>query len=237
MKRKFIVPVRYVLILFLLPVSACHKFIDWKDVWHKNKPDCRIEKIVTPNPFGDEPTIALFSYNHKGDPVTVEFNNPGTGRPHERFLYDNKGRLSAYFGPYNLGASGNYEFYHQFYYDNKNRVVLDSLYGFGVVVNHIPQPNPLIKGWAKYEYDAYDRISKIDRTYSVFGNQSFLLEEFFYNEDGNLAKYLRTGAGGPDETIFVGYFARGRVNTRFWRLSLFLSKGFYNDYQKRHFGS
>src|SRR5688500_13697579 len=99
MKKKFIVPVRYVLILFLLPVGACHKFIDWKDVWHKHKPDCRIEKIIVYKvPFGEAPLVANFSYNHKGDPVLVTVSNPGTGRPHLRFYYDNKGRLSAYVG-------------------------------------------------------------------------------------------------------------------------------------------
>src|SRR5687767_8868182 len=101
MKKKFIVPVRYVLILFLLPLGACHKFIDWKEVWQKNKPDCQIQKIIIPSVFpGEEPAVALFSYNHKGDPVKVERNIAGTGIPHERFLYDNKGRLSTYFGPY-----------------------------------------------------------------------------------------------------------------------------------------
>lgn len=203
MKRKFIVPVRYVLIALLLPVGACHKFIDWKDVWHKNKPDCRIEKIIAYRPFGDPPSIAEFSYNAKGDPTWVIFDQAATGRPHLRFHYDNKGRLAAYTGPYSTDGNGNYEFYYKYFYDSKNRIIADSLYGLGDYIDGVPQASPRFKSYATYEYDAFDRVKKVSRQFINPG--TFELDEYTYNNEGNMATHHHI-FGATDEIYELGSY-------------------------------
>jgi hypothetical protein len=218
MKKKFIVPVRYVLILFLLPLGACHKFVDINDLWHKHKPDCRIEKIIAYNvPFEAEPVVANFSYNQKGNPVLVTRNNPGTGNPHLRFYYDNKGRLSAYVGSYSLGPNAGYEFYSQYYYDNNNRIVSDSSYGLGDIINDVPQPQPptqpTLRSWANYEYDAYNRVKKIDR-FIMLNSMPFLAfsDEYFYNEDGNLSRHRYLTFQGYQESLIGPYDNKTNMN-------------------------
>jgi hypothetical protein len=215
MKKKFIVPVRYVLILFLLPVGACHKFIDWKEVWHKHKPDCRIKKIISyHNPVFEDSTItADFSYNQKGDPEMVTFNAPSTGRPHLRFHYDSKGRLVGYTGPYNTGPNSFYEFYHLYQYDSRNRIIVDTTYGFGEIVNGIPQPNQRFKIYTDYEYDAHDRVSRLsiiaivsDREVPVWD------EEFVYGADGNMSIHRRIEGGIVTESHLGPYDDKINMN-------------------------
>lgn len=214
MKKKFIVPARYALLLFVLPMGACHKIVDWKEVWHQHKPDCRIEKIIANNiPFEDSPSIAEFSYNAKGDPVLIRFNISATGRPHLRFHYDHKGRLVAYAGPYDTDGSSPYEFYHLYQYDHKNRVKLDTTYGFGQYVNGIPQPNHQYKSYSHYEYDAFDRVKKISRTHVLPGSPTYV-EEYFYNNEGNLSHVKFTDPHGSVQQGNIGpYGDKKNLNT------------------------
>lgn len=213
MKKKFIVPVRYVIILFLLPAGACHKLIDWKDFYHQHKPGCRIERIIAKENFNEDPLVTLFSYNQKGDPESVIFSRASTGRPHLRFQYDQKGRLLRYFGPYSTDANTIYEFYSLYQYDNKGRIKVDTTYGMGDVVDGVPQPNQRFKNYTDYEYDAYDRVSRLT-IISIVGGipQPVWTEEFVYGPDGNLSIYRKIRDGVTEESHPGPYDNKTNIN-------------------------
>jgi hypothetical protein len=174
----------------LLPLGACNKIIDWKDVWDKHKPDCRIGKIITYSDFSPTRT-GIFNYNQKGDPVSVIFDYTATGYSDFMFLYDHKGRIKDYLATY---PGGSYQLWYSYTYDARGRVISDTLNQFGTIENGVPQPNPNpnYKFYGNYEYDAYGRVVKVDRyrfdNYPGPG-QIYYTEEYTYNDQGNLVLY------------------------------------------------
>jgi len=135
---------------------------------------CEITRVVGYEPFLPSPRVFTFEYNQKGDPIRITPTLVSTGSPKHEFRYDNKGRLTDYIGPYNNGF---FEFWHIYRYDNKDRIVSDSVYIFGRYGERPSDDFPSLRQYHTYEYDAQDRIKKVNSGSSV--------QEFNYDEDGN----------------------------------------------------
>ncbi|MDH7462858.1 hypothetical protein QEG73_16305 [Chitinophagaceae bacterium 26-R-25] len=128
--------------------------------------------------------MGTVNYNKFGDPVSILKNGgAGTGNPNCFFWYDNKRRLSDYIGFYNNNVG--YEFWHRYYYDNKDRIVLDSMYVFGFMKDN--KPNKIADRRITYKYDDMDRMSQLTVTES-FGNYTWT-QDFAYDERGNLQTF------------------------------------------------
>ncbi|MDI3321727.1 hypothetical protein [Pinibacter soli] len=135
------------------------------------------------NMFTDTLTLmGTVNYNKFGDPVSI-IKPPqfvGTGNPNYTFWYDKKGRLSDFIGLYSGGIG--FEGWRHYYYDKNDRIVRDSAYIFGSMVDG--KPNVAASYASTYEYDAFDRVIRttlVDR----FGH-SPLVQDFVYDERGNL---------------------------------------------------
>jgi hypothetical protein len=153
-------------------------------------PGCNVAKITYLTSV-DTPGIAKFYYNLKGDPTMILFNSVGTDRGgHLEFRYDLKHRLSDYISPMSTDPNTSYYFWYTYAYDSKNRVLVDTGYLFGAIVNNIPQPNEVYKSSGNYEYDTQGRITRITRRY--FQNGNFIFETVYnyaYDPKGNLVGF------------------------------------------------
>lgn len=208
--------------LLFVSLIACHKFIDIDDLWHQHNPDCRIEEISYLPSFGPDPTVATFSYNHKGNPTAVNFNFVSTGRPNLLFRYNNKGWLTDYIAPY---TNGHYEYWAHYTHDNKGRIIADSSFTFGTIPNGQPMPDASIRGATVYEYDSYDRIKKVTRTYPIYTEAN----EYIYNAAGNMEiqkRYIDGHFSGAD-TFHYDNKVNVRRTNRIW---MFIDR----DYSKNN---
>jgi len=194
MRVTYIALSRCLFILLLLLFGACSKIIDWKDVWDNQKPNCRIEKIISYSSWTPTRT-GIFTYNEKGDPVTVTFDYTSTGASNFLFLYDNKNRLKGYLATYpNNGPEtwiSGYQFWFSYTYDAKGRIISDTSYQFGNIEYGVPKVNPYnTRYYANYEYDAVGRVIKVVRYLaSASGGEGTYAStaEYIYNSDGNLS--------------------------------------------------
>lgn len=184
MEKKFFPKMGYALLLAALMATGCHKFVDWDDLWHKHNPNCRIEKILYYPEFGPDTITAIFSYNKKGDPVSVLYDFVATGRPNLLFRYDQKGRLTDYIGVY---TNNHYEFWYHYRHDQKGRIIADTVSGFGQFINGQPIPDPNFPpSWGTYEYDEFDRVSSEEHHHP----QGFVtMDTYEYNGDANLISH------------------------------------------------
>ena len=62
---------------------------------HLETNKCEIARIIVNNPFG-APNIITFTYNQKGDPVSVTPSIIDSQSPELLFRYDKRGRLTDY---------------------------------------------------------------------------------------------------------------------------------------------
>jgi hypothetical protein len=150
----------------------------------KHKPnaeirECSILQIIYP--VGGDNDMLQFIYNSAGDPVSITRLKGGhTGYPNFAFKYDEENRLSEFIGPYSDNTAA--EFWHKYFYDNKDNIVLDSAYIFPRIVNGFPE-NAYLSQLTFYTYDNKRRIIK-DST--VFSNGiSALVHTYSYDENGN----------------------------------------------------
>lgn len=154
-------------------------------------PTCLIEKITSWSGF-DSPQIAKFAYNEWANPIRVEFNQTGTGRPNLMFAYDKEQRLTDYYAPYRLEPNTSYEFWYNYLYDQTGqRVLVDTQYLFGSIIDGVPQPNPAYKSAGNYEYDYKGRVSKVKRTMILQSGPPFptYVTTYQYDTTGNLLGY------------------------------------------------
>jgi len=200
MRVTYIALSRCLFILLLLLLGACSKIIDWKDVWDKQKPNCRIEKIISYSSWTPTRT-GIFAYNQKGDPVSIIFDFTTTGASNFLFLYDNKHRIKDYLATY---PNNSYQFWISYTYDARDRVISDTSYQGGSIENGVPKVNPYNTTYANYEYDAFDRIIKVVRYWAGSKNW-FYTEDFIYNSDGNLSLYRSSSPYSVNEVKGESY--------------------------------
>lgn len=151
-------------------------------------PTCRIDRITSWSAY-DTPEIIKFTYNLKGSPTFGQRNHSGTGSPHLLFYYDKKNRLTDYIGPYQDDPNSAYEFWFHYTYDQTGeRVLIDTQYNFGMMVNGVPQPNPAYKSAGNYTYDAQGRIASVTRTQILQSGPPYpsFTDSYVYDTKGNL---------------------------------------------------
>ena len=139
---------------------------------------CEITRIVGYEPFLPSPRVFTFEYNSKGDPTSITPTLISTGSPKHEFRYDRKGRLTDYIGPYDNGF---FEFWHVYRYDNKDRIVSDSVYIFGKYGETPSNDFPSLRRFITYEYDAKNRIKKATTVLTTGSS----VDEYDYDNDGN----------------------------------------------------
>ena len=127
-----------------------------------------------------EPDSAIFYYNNKGNPVRIS-SPTGMYPPDIYFYYDEKDRLTDYFGSF---PNDMYFWWYHYNYDNKGRVIADTLNGFGAIIDGKPVPHDEFKWHSVYEYDPFDRIKKV--TMTEFTSTGKYIDSFAYNSAGNL---------------------------------------------------
>lgn len=198
MKKKWFFPIVY--LLLFVQLFGCRKtFQEDRQLQNTESlqsaklvkapiPTCLIEKITSWSGV-DSPQIAKFAYDYSGNPVRVEFNHTGTGRPNLSFTYDKEGRLTDYYAPYRLEPNTAYEFWYHYTYDQTGeRVLIDTQYLFGSIVDGVPQPNPAYKSAGNYEYDYKGRVRKVTRTVMLQSGPPFptYVDTYQYDTTGNL---------------------------------------------------
>jgi hypothetical protein len=153
-------------VLFFLP--GCKKVFDYL----LDHPDaapcfCRIEQFSysSNNSVGFEGNgrdTVVFSYNTAGNPTTAIRPYPGTGYPNFAFRYDQHERLTDLIGVYQIDNISNgviAESWHRYFYDSRNRIVIDSFYLFPLIENGRPTIGDHgALSFLNYDYDAEDRI-------------------------------------------------------------------------------
>ena len=155
-----------------------------KNGYLENKPNAEIKEcqiVQISYPVGSTNDVLQFTYNSLGDPVTItRLLGPSTGHPNFVFKYDQKNRLTDFVGTYSNNNAA--EFWHKYFYDNQNNIVLDSTYIFPRITNGFPE-NAYSSSLTYYTYDNKRRIIK-DST--VFANTSnSLVHDYSYDQNGN----------------------------------------------------
>jgi hypothetical protein len=176
---------------YLLSIALSALFLTFFSGCKKNEIDLKRIPLDLTNTkilryYGDlfTDTLTLMgtvNYNKFGDPISITKPTQfvGTGNPNAVFWYDNKRRLSDVIGLYN---NGGFEGWRHYYYDKKDRIVMDSAYVFGSMVNG--KPNVPAAYSSSYEYDEWDRVIKLTMV-DRFGHY-LMSQDFVYDERGNL---------------------------------------------------
>ncbi|SFE52428.1 hypothetical protein SAMN05518672_10790 [Chitinophaga sp. CF118] len=174
-------------------------------------PVCQISEIKgnLENEGGYLDSLAIV-YNNKNNPVSMTRNNVGNTWPNYFFLYDHKGRMTDFYGVYpNPLLENAFDTWHRFYYDSKNRVIIDTTYEFGIVgpgPKPIPRnnrPNLSVRNISTYTYDNQNRIIKT--TYTQDRDTVFMIKLFSYNHSGNLVKIEEQFLGTSNIITFGAY--------------------------------
>lgn len=128
------------------------------------------------------------SYNSYGDPISARRSFVGTGSPNWLFFYDSKHRLTDLVGLYgDTIEEQNVESWNRYFYDNADRVILDSNYFYPWVDNGNPWRGFFGNiGTTYFSYDSYGRISQTKYYDEDLGPQ---ITSYSYNADGNLNGY------------------------------------------------
>lgn len=164
----------------MIAFSGCNKLEEYlgKDPL-ATYDQCRVTKMKLS--YYSTTAYLTVNYNSWGDPVSVIQPEPSTGRPNALFRYDNKRRLTDYIGAY---SNNGFEFWHRYVYDNKGRVVRDTTYLLGDIINDAPA-NYYDGAVIYYEYDQYGRI--IHTTQDWYSYPDDPLESYYsYDAKGNL---------------------------------------------------
>ncbi|MBO9563365.1 MAG: hypothetical protein J7621_11350 [Niastella sp.] len=166
----------------LIAFAACNKEED-VEVNAKKKKDTSSECQVLSMyyAYSSDSIGVTVSYNKWGSPVRVTQTLTGTGHPDGIFWYNNKKQLTDYIGAYN---DNSFEFWHRYVYDNKGRVIRDTTYFFGYIVNGEPDTYYDL-AVITYEYDQEERI--VHTAQAWFNDPANPLHTYYsYDGSGNL---------------------------------------------------
>jgi hypothetical protein len=172
--------------------TGCQKVLDYIRFTTDGKAElkiCAIQNVTvrnTDDKSADVSTVHYsFYYNICGNPDSVINDEVATGNPNLVFKYDKHNRLIQFLRPY---TNGSYETLDKYGYNNKNHIVYDTLYLFGLIVNNVPQTNdwPQVS-YTSYVYDLQDRV--VGQTDSIFVSGKFIVanqKTYTYDSKGNL---------------------------------------------------
>lgn len=132
--------------------------------------------------------MGTINYDKRGNPVSIIKESNSTGNADCFFHYDKKGRLSDYIEAYSNPTY--FEIWHFYTYDNQDRVVVDSIFSLGEVINGRPA-NYYGQLIASLKYDLYDRI--INYAVREINGNMVWTESYVYdlrgNRNGNTVQY------------------------------------------------
>jgi len=141
--------------------------------------ECKITQINYT--VGSRNDVLQFTYNSSGDPISITRALGGhTGYPNFIFKYDDKDRMSELIGTYDNNNVA--EYWHKYFYNNKNQIMLDSAYIFPTIRNGFPE-NSYFQQATYYTYDNKDRI--IEDSTSFSNSISPTVHSYTYDENGN----------------------------------------------------
>jgi hypothetical protein len=174
-------PVAVAIVLF---ISSCKKNLPFYS--H----NCDVPFNITSFRYRAQYTgwdTVTISYDQWNNPVRATRPNPSTGAPNFLFRYDAAHRLTDWIGPYRDGfPNGGAEFWHRYYYDGRNNIVIDSEYSLVSLVNG--QISRYAEGKvAHLSYDDKGRVVQETGLYGVPTNTT----TYSYDSAGNLDQ------GGP----------------------------------------
>jgi hypothetical protein len=184
MKKSTIYTISLVAAIALFFPTSCNK-IGERLYLENGKNDlrqCVIKKISfgTNTAEGGVANSLTFTYNDRKDPVLGMPVFVGTGSPKWVFYYDNRGRLIHFAGLYNDSLT--FEFWHNYYYDDQDRIIGDSVYNFGLITH------PNLSSQGSYTIFAYDYLNRISRA-TISGPLNFFNLPptiYTYDDHGNL---------------------------------------------------
>lgn len=152
--------------------------------------------------------VLQFTYNSSGDPASVTRNaGSHTGYPNYSFKYDQKKRLTDFIGVYE--GNVNAEFWHKYFYDNNDNIVMDSTYIFPRISNGFPE-NAFDKRLTFYVYDNSGRIIK-DSTVSQSGSP--VVQTYAYDANGNKIGKTYDGNSNINRTNAIWMFLNRDYST------------------------
>jgi hypothetical protein len=141
---------------------------------------CKIRRIWTDYSGSGTPEVTgLFTYNSKGNPIKLVFNNNGTGNPDHYFFYDNLGRLKEWQETYANGTVVSLR--HAYVYNSAGVIIRDTMMAIeGDTITNV----------STFVYDSQGRIVK--ETIKNIWNSGAPLNPtrnptFTYDVRGNLA--------------------------------------------------
>lgn len=104
-------------VIALLILSSCQKELITTDEFlnaetvasdatgEREFPNCKLRRINHWFPGQDIQSVSgLFTYNKNGNPISLIYNNNGTGNPNHYFFYDNQNRLTEWRQTYQNGT-------------------------------------------------------------------------------------------------------------------------------------
>jgi hypothetical protein len=144
---------------------------------------CNIVKIIEfSGPY--LPATFYFEYDARNNPVRVMPVGGNSLYPVYLFRYDKKGRLCDYIIA-DKELTGFYG-WHRYVYDNKNRIVIDTVYIFGTYGDVPLNYRQDLSYVTTYEYDSQDRIITATAFYPTIPGPTAVAEHYAYDEAGNL---------------------------------------------------
>jgi YD repeat-containing protein len=178
----------YKCLLVALLFVGCSKYPDTLD-----PVACKCKLLsISSNTEGDYKVEYRYDEKNRFSQRIVTYNS--SDHPDLRVYYDKLGRVSEYLGNGNRDIlDAMFDQWHFLYYDNKNRVVTDTVYYGGVTGPDGPANVPDIFEYTirvfTFEYDSQNRIIKIS------GSPYGTVQTFAYDTAGNLI--LNTWWGAP----------------------------------------
>lgn len=193
------------LIMGSLWLTGCNKY----DHVKPGTGSCKIVKLKGGLYTGDSLVI---SYDKRDNPVSIIRGSVATGAPNYLFGYDKKGRMKDFYSVYDP-SNPYFENWHRYTHDNKNRIIVDTSYSFGLVGPGIPLPDPetgehYIGNISTFAYDNENRIIKAT---DFYGLATFETTYFTYNNKGNLVKIVRVR---DDESVTETFTYDDKINLR-----------------------
>jgi hypothetical protein len=150
----------------------------------ENKPnaevsECKIRQVSYQ--IATRNDVLQFTYNSSGNPVTIKrLLGAHTGYPNFVFKYNEKDMMTELIGTYETNTVA--EFWHKYFYDNKDNIVVDSAYIFPRIENGFPE-NSYIQQATYFTYDNKRRIIKDSTAFS--GSTPPVVHTYTYDADGN----------------------------------------------------
>lgn len=173
-------------------------------------PLCDIQTIIGPS-GGEGIDTIRFSYDSYAHPIGITRKFHSTGVTDYIFWYDDQHRLTDFIG---IASPTAFDTWDKYKYKD-GRIVVDSTFNFGFIVDKKPAPyapmdSNLIHG--KISYFGYDDQGRMNLAIDSFPNGFTQANAYFYGRDGNLAKVSvvvsqKGDIFGPDTTVdlYSGY--------------------------------